>query len=216
MSKIVWDALGQHLYETGVDHGVLYPTLNGQYQKGVAWNGLTSVSESPDGGDATDFWADNIKYASVRAAENYKGSIEAYTYPDEFEACDGSASLVAGLVIGQQARAPFSLCYRTYIGSDTSPASEATYKLHLVYNCTVSPSEKTHETVNDSPDAVTMSWDFESTPVNVTNHKPCCSLTIDSTKVQAQKLKAVEDKLFGTESTEPELLMPDAILALLQ
>lgn len=215
MSKLEWDATGKRYYETGIDHGVLYPMANNAYTKGVAWNGLTSISESPDGADATDFWADNIKYASMRAAENFKGTIEAYTYPEEFEACNGEATLVEGITIGQQARAAFGLSYRTLVGSDTDPAGGSMYKIHLVYGCTVSPSERSYETVNDSPDAITFSWEFETTPVNVTGAKPTAILTIDSRKLTAEQLKKLEDKLYGTESTEASLPTPDEVKALL-
>lgn len=215
MSKITWDETGKRFYETGVDHGVLYVMDNNTYGKGVAWNGLTSVSESPEGADATDFWADNIKYASMRAAENFKGTIEAYTYPDEFSACNGEAQLVKGVTMGQQARSAFGMCYRTWLGNDTTPASEKMFKLHILYGCTVSPSERSYETVNDSPDAITFSWEFETTPVPVTGHQPTAILVIDSRNVEETKMNALMDKLYGTTSEEPTLPTPDEIKTLL-
>lgn len=214
MSKLIWDGTGERKYETGVDHGVLYVYENGAYKNGVAWNGLTGVTESPDGAEANDFYADNIKYASMRSAEKFGGTIEAYTYPDEFCACDGSAQVVAGLYIGQQTRAAFGLCYRTMVGSDVGQ-SDNDYKLHIVYGCTCSPSERSYETINDSPDAITFSWEFDANPVNVTGYKPTALLTIDSTKVDREKLTAIEDALYGTASTEPHLLTPDEIIAMM-
>lgn len=214
MAKIEWDAAGSRFYETGVNHGVLYvSTGSGTYGKGVAWNGLTSVSESPDGAEANDFYADNIKYASMRSAENFKGSIEAYTYPDEFMDCDGSKSLAQGVYIGQQSRAAFGLCYRTEIGSDDEAAdTDKYYKIHLVYNCTASPSEKSYETINDSPDAITFSWDIEATPINVAGFKPTSTITIDTRKADAVMVKKLEDTLYGSDDEEPKLPSPSDIL----
>lgn len=214
MAKIEWDKTGEHYYETGVDHGVLYVATENGYGTGVAWNGLTSVSENPDGADVTDFWADNIKYASMRAAENFKGSIEAYTYPDEFEACDGSVEVLPGMVAGQQSRKAFGLSYRTRIGSDTTPASaDSPYKIHLVYGCTVSPTEKSYETVNDSPDAATLSWDFESVPVKVTETITSSTLTFDSRRLSKARLTKLEEILYGTASAEPTLPTPAELYA---
>jgi len=217
MSKLVWDAVGEHLYETGVDHGVLYPqAADGTYPKGVAWNGLTAVTESPSGAEANDLYADNIKYLSLRSAETFGATVEAYTYPDEFGACDGSAEPATGVKIGQQARTPFGLCYRTIIGNDTELDTHG-YKLHLIYGASASPSEKAYNTVNDSPDAITFSWEISTVPVNVTGFKPTACLTIDSTKVDAAKLKAVEDELFGTDGESGKtarLPLPDEIIAL--
>lgn len=211
--RITWHDIGEKIYETGVSQGVLYLMGTDSYENGVAWNGLTSVTESPDGAEATDLYADNIKYASMRSAETFGGNIEAYHYPDEFEECDGTAELAPGVTIGQQARKSFGLCYRTEIGNDKS--STAGYKLHLVYGATASPSEKAYETINDSPDAITFSWNFDTTPVNVTGHKATSSIVIDSTKCNADKLKTIEDKLYGTATEEATLPLPDEIIEML-
>lgn len=215
MSKLVWDDLGKKQYEMGVSKGVLYKydATAGKWL-GVPWNGLITVTESPDGADETELWADNIKYGSLRAAEKFGGSIEAYTYPDEFEGCDGLASPVKGLTIGQQKREKFCLSYRTEIGNDQNP--EAGYRIHLVYGATCTPSEKSYETINDSPDAITFSWDFDTVPVNVTNYKPTSHLTIDSTdfttEAEQAKLTALEDILYGTENADAELPLPDTVI----
>ena len=211
MAKLVWDESGKRLYETGVEKGVLYVQgENGQYQKGVAWNGLTAVTESPSGAEPTALYADDIKYLELFSAEEFGATIEAYTYPEEFEACDGSASLGAGVTIGQQDRKAFGLCYRTIVGNDVK-GNENGYKLHLIYGAKAKPSEKAYATVNDSPEAVTFSWEVTTTPVNVAGFKPTASVTIDSTKIQPDKLKAIEDKLYGTQDQEPALLMSDEI-----
>ena len=215
MSKIVWDAVGEHIFETGVRNGVLYlKDAQGAYNTGVAWNGLTSVSESPEGAEATDLYADDIKYLTLMSAENFKATIEAYTYPPEFEECDGSASIATGVVIGQQTRKPFGLCYRTAIGNDTD-GNEHGYKLHIVYGCQASPSEKQYSTINDSPEAITFSWEVNTTPVNVTGKKPTATLIIDSTKADKAKLTALEAILYGADSTEPRLPLPDEIATLM-
>ena len=215
MSKIVWDAVGEHIFETGVRNGGLYlKDETGAYNTGVAWNGLTSVSESPEGAEPTDLYADDIKYLTLMSAENFKATIEAYTYPVEFEECDGSATIANGVVIGQQARKPFGLCYRTAIGNDTD-GNEHGYKLHIVYGCQASPSEKQYSTINDSPDAVTFSWEVSTTPVNVNGKKPTATLIIDSTKADKAKLTALEAILYGAESTEPRLPLPDEIATLM-
>ena len=215
MSKIVWDAVGEHTFETGVRNGVLYlKDADGAYNTGVAWNGLTSVSESPEGAEATDLYADDVKYLTLMSAENFKATIEAYTYPPEFEECDGSASIATGVVIGQQTRKPFGLCYRTAIGNDTD-GNEHGYKLHIVYGCQASPSEKQYSTINDSPEAITFSWEVNTTPVNVTGKKPTATLIIDSTKADKAKLTALEAILYGAESTEPRLPLPDEIATLM-
>ena len=215
MSKIVWDAVGEHIFETGVRNGVLYlKDETGAYNTGVAWNGLTSVSESPEGAEPTDLYADDIKYLTLMSAENFKATIEAYTYPVEFEECDGSATIAKGVVIGQQSRKPFGLCYRTAIGNDTD-GNEHGYKLHIVYGCQASPSEKQYSTINDSPDAVTFSWEVSTTPVNVNGKKPTATLIIDSTKADKAKLTALEAILYGAESTEPRLPLPDEIATLM-
>ena len=201
-SALSWDNTGDKLYETGVDHGVLYPMGQNGYGTGVAWNGLTGVTETPSGAEATKLYADNIKYLEIRSAEEFGGTIEAYTYPDEWAECDGSAALLAGVYAGQQPRKVFGFCYRTILGNDVDLDSHG-YKLHIVYGCTASPSERSYATVNDSPEAITFSWEFSSTPVNVTGHKPVSCITIASTKVDATKLKNLEDKLYGvtTDST---------------
>lgn len=215
MSKIVWDAVGEHTFETGVRNGVLYlKDAQGAYSTGVAWNGLTSVSESPEGAEATDLYADDIKYLTLMSAENFKATIEAYTYPVEFEECDGSATIAKGVVIGQQSRKPFGLCYRTAIGNDTD-GNEHGYKLHIVYGCQASPSEKQYSTINDSPEAITFSWEVNTTPVNVTGKKPTATLIIDSTKADKAKLTALEAILYGSEETEPRLPLPDEIATLM-
>lgn len=215
MSKIVWDAIGEHTFETGVRNGVLYlKGVEGTYNTGVAWNGLTSVSESPEGAEATDLYADDIKYLTLMSAENFKATIEAYTYPVEFEECDGSATIAKGVVIGQQPRKPFGLCYRTAIGNDTD-GNEHGYKLHIVYGCQASPSEKQYSTINDSPEAITFSWEVNTTPVNVNGKKPTATLIIDSTKADKAKLTALEAILYGSEEQEPRLPMPDEIAALM-
>ena len=215
MSKIVWDAIGEHTFETGVRNGVLYlQGVEGTYNTGVAWNGLTSVSESPEGAEATDLYADDIKYLTLMSAENFKATIEAYTYPDEFAECDGSATIADGVTIGQQSRKPFGLCYRTAIGNDTD-GNEHGYKLHIVYGCQASPSEKQYSTINDSPEAITFSWEVNTTPVNVNGKKPTATLIIDSTKADKAKLTALEAILYGSEEQEPRLPMPDEIAALM-
>lgn len=222
-TTLVWDAVGTHWYETGISHGVLYPMTSGVYGNGVAWNGLTSVSESPDGADANDLWADNIKYATLRSTETFGGTIEAYTYPDEWAACDGSASVGDGVMIGQQPRKTFGLCYRTEQGNDVDTQMDDGYKIHLVYNCTASPSDRQYETINDSPDAITFSWEYTSNPVAFTNVdalaaklKPVSCITIDTKKVLAatggaDKLAALEAKIYGDGTTEATLPTPDAI-----
>ena len=211
MAKLVWDESGKRVYETGVRNGVLYVQgENGQYENGVAWNGLTAVTESPSGAEPTALYADDIKYLELFSAEEFGATIEAYTYPEEFEACDGSASLGTGVTIGQQDRKAFGICYRTVVGNDVK-GNEHGYKLHLVYGAKAKPSEKAYATVNDSPEAVTFSWEVTTTPVNVAGFKPTASVTIDSTKIEAGKLKAIEDKLYGTQDQEPALLMPDEI-----
>ena len=211
MSKLVWDKTGERFYETGVDHGVLYPIqAGGLYNKGVVWNGLTAVTESPSGAEATALYADNIKYLNLISAEEFGATIEAYTYPDEFAECDGSAELTAGVYIGQQPRKTFGLCYRTVIGNDVDNDSFG-YKLHLIYGALAAPSEKGYSTINDSPEAITFSWEIKTTPVNVTGGKPTACLTIDSTKVDKDKLAALEAILYGNESTEAKLPLPDEV-----
>ena len=199
MPKLVWDDTGKHLFETGVQKGVLYPQDKGTYPKGVVWNGLSSVTESPSGAESNPIYADDIKYLNLVSAEEFGATIEAYTYPDEFAKCDGSAEISPGILIGQQERQKFGLCYRTVLGNDTEGNAYG-YKLHIIYNATASPSEKQYQTINDSPEAITFSWELSTTPTNVDGHKPTASLVIDSTKVDEEKLKKLEDKLYGTES----------------
>lgn len=214
MSKLIWDQTGERLYETGVKQGVLYIQESGAYPKGVAWNGLTAVTESPSGAEATPLYADDIKYLNLMSAEEFGGTIEAYMYPDEFKACNGEVELANGVSIGQQARKTFGLCYRTTIGNDTE-STEYGYKLHLVYGALASVSEKAYATINDSPEAITFSWEFSTTPVNVTGHKPTSILTIDSTKVDKEKLAALEAKLYGSESEEATLPLPDEVVTII-
>lgn len=213
MAALTWDGSGERLYETGVDRGVLYVMgAGGTYGTGVAWNGLTGVTESPSGAEETALYADNIKYVSLYSAEEFGATIEAYTYPDEFAECDGSAELVGGVTVGQQARKTFGLCYRTLLGNDTDGQSHG-YKLHLIYGATASPSEKAYATVNDSPEAITFSWEITTTPVNVTGMSPTASITIDSTKADAECLAALEAKLYGSTepSGTPTLPLPDEV-----
>lgn len=214
MSKIVWDAVGERFYETGVDHGVLYPqNSEGKYPKGVAWNGLTGITESPSGAEATDLYADNIKYATMRSAEDFGFTIEAYTYPDEFASCDGSAEVVKGVKIGQQERTGFGMCYRTQVGNDTATSSDDGYKLHIIYGATASPSEKGYTTINDSPEAISFSWECKSNPVVVDDtHKPSSTIVINSLDVDKTKLKELEDILYGTEDADPRLPLPAEII----
>lgn len=215
MPKLVWDAIGEHFYETGVDHGVLYPQDNtGAYPKGVAWNGLTSITESPSGAEATSIYADNTKYLTLTSVEEFGATIEAYTYPKEFELCDGSAEIAAGVIIGQQSRTSFGLSYRTRIGNDVQ-GDALGYKLHLIYGGKATPSERGYTTVNDSPEAISFSWTLSTTPVTVNGFKPTASLTIDSTKVDAAKLTALENILYGSENTEPRLPLPDEIITIM-
>ena len=217
MAKIVWDKTGERFYETGVKNGVLYVQEGGQYKNGVAWNGLTAVTESPSGAEATPLYADDIKYLNLLSTEEFGATIEAYTYPDEFAACDGSAALVDGVMIGQQARKTFGLCYRTTIGNDTN-GNDYGYKLHIIYGALAAPSEKAYATINDSPEAITFSWEVTTTPVNVTGAKPTASITIDSTKADPTKLAALEDILYGKDGepgNEPRLPLPDEIKTLM-
>ena len=214
MSKIVWDQTGQRLYETGVKQGVLYVQESGAYPKGVAWNGLISVTESPSGAEPTPLYADDIKYLNLMSNEEFGATIEAYTYPDDFAACDGSAELATGVVIGQQARKTFGLSYKTTLGNDVD-GNDYGYKLHLIYGGLAAPSEKGYSTINDSPEAITFSWEISTTPVAVEGHKPTASITIDSTKVDAAKLTALETILYGSEDAEHRLPLPDEILTIM-
>ena len=211
MAKIVWDESGKRIYETGVRNGVLYlQDAQGAYTKGVAWNGLTAVTESPSGAEPTALYADDIKYLELFSAEEFGATIEAYTYPAEFEKCDGSASLGTGVTIGQQDRATFGLCYRTVLGNDVK-GSEFGYKLHLIYGAKAKPSEKGYQTINDSPEAITFSWEISTTPVNVAGFKPTACVTIDSTKIEPGKRAQIETLLYGDVSAEAKLPLPDEI-----
>lgn len=225
MSKIIWDNAGERLYETGVKNAVLYvyDTEKKTYGKGVAWNGVTSVSESPDGAEAEDLYADDSKYLSLLSTETFGASIEAYTYPDEFAECDGSAEIAPGVAVGQQSRKTFGLTYRTTLGNDEE-GNEYGYKIHIIYGCVASPSDKEYSTINDSPEAISFSWDIKTTPVNVGTingvvYKPTATMVIDSTKVADKaKLAAIENYLYGTdegEGTDPQLPLPAKVLELL-
>lgn len=220
MTALVWDKTGERLYETGVRKGVIYPQgEDGAYPVGYAWNGLTSASINPTGAEPNALWADDIKYLNLISAEEVEGTIEAYTYPDAFKECNGEAELSTGVSIGQQPRKPFGFCFRTVIGNDTKLEDYA-YKLHIVYGATVQPSEASYETINDSPDAITFSWDYSTTPVNVKDHKPTATLEIDSSKFNTEALKAkltkLEAVLYGSEQTEARLPLPDEIKSILE
>lgn len=216
MPRIEWDKATQRTYETGVKNCVLYvQDSTGAYPKGVAWNGISSISENPTGADANDIYADDMKYLTLRAAETFEATVEAYTYPDEFAECDGTASPAPGLRLGQQTRKPFGIVYKTTIGNDTD-FDDYGYKLHIIYNATVSPSQRSYQTINDSPEAITFSWDLTTISIPVDGYKATANLVIDSTKADETKLKALEDMLFGTESTEAHLPSPAEIIAALQ
>lgn len=217
MARLTWDKTGERYYETGVKQGVLYPIqTGGVYSKGVAWNGLTAVTESPSGAEATALYADDIKYLNLISNEEFGCTIEAYTYPEEFAACDGSAALADGVMIGQQKRQTFGLCYKTTLGNDTD-GNDYGYKLHLVYGCLAAPSEKAYNTINDSPEAITFSWEVSTTPVSVKGFKPTAQITIDSTKADDTKLAALEDVLYGAESGDgPRLPLPDEVATLMK
>ena len=222
-ARITWDNTGERIYETGVDHGVLYQIQqDGTFGAGVAWNGLSNVSQSPSGAEASPVWADNIKYLNLQSAEEFGCTIEAYTYPDEFAECDGSKAVTTGVYAGQQTRKKFGFCYRTRIGNDVNGTDHG-YKLHLVYNCLAAPSEKAYQTINDSPEAISFSWTVSTTPVNVTdangvplaNMKPTATLEIDSTKCDATKLAAFEDILYGSTTAAARLPMPHEVVTTL-
>ena len=215
MAKLTWDDTGKRLYETGVKQGVLYLLdEHGAYKNAVAWNGLTAVTESPSGAEATALYADDIKYLSLMSAEEFGATIEAYTYPEEFAQCDGSASLATGVYIGQQARKTFGMCYKTTLGNDVE-GNDYGYKLHIIYGAKASPSEKAYATINDSPEAITFSWEITTTPVNVAGFKPTASIVIDSTKADPTCLAALEAKLYGAESGTAELPLPDVVKTLM-
>lgn len=220
--KLKWDQTGERLFETGVDHAVLYPIQSdGTYTKGFAWNGITNVSESPSGAEASPIYADNIKYLNLYSTEEFGATIGAYTYPDEFAECDGSAEIAPGVSIGQQNRKIFGLSYRTNIGNDVD-ANDHGYKLHIIYGCLAAPSEKAYQTINDSPEAIEFSWEVSTTPVNVDGFKPTATVVIDSTKVDPEELASLEEILYGKDPTmpegddgvEPRLPLPDEIATL--
>ena len=216
MAKLIWDKVGERFYETGVSNCALYVYDDGaqDFGAGVAWNGITSITETPSGAEANPIYADNIKYLSLLSAEEFGASIEAYTYPEEFEECDGSAAIAPGVMVGQQSRKKFCIAYKTIKGNDIQNDAYG-YKLHLIYNCNAAPSERAYATINDSPEAIAFSWEISTTPVAVTGYKPTSILTIDSAKVDAVKLASIEEALFGGDSTEAKILMPDEVLAML-
>lgn len=215
MAKLVWDQTGERLYETGVKNGVLYVQDDkGAYPAGVAWNGLTAVTESPSGAEATALYADDIKYLNLISAEEFGATVDAYTYPDEFAECDGSKQVVEGVSFGQQTRKKFGLCYRTSLGNDVL-GNDYGYKLHIIYGATASPSEKAYATINDGPEAITFSWELTTEPVSVDGFKPTATVVIDSTKVDKEKLAALEDILYGGADTEARLPMPNEIVELM-
>lgn len=214
MARLIWDAVGEKFYEMGTKMGVLYPMNNeGSYDNGVAWNGLTAVTESPSGAEETKLYADDIKYASLRSAEEYAYTIEAYTYPEEWEPCDGSAHVAAGVTIGQQKRKAFGFSWVTTKGNDVS--DEVGQKIHVAWNSTASPSEKSYATINDSPDAITFSWECSASPVNVTGHRPSCHMEIDCSKLKEKTVQAIQDKLWGNTSAEATLPSPDELIQLI-
>jgi hypothetical protein len=216
MARLIWDEVGKRFFETGVKNGVLYVQDNdGSYKNGVVWNGLTAVTESPSGAEETPLYADDVKYLTLRSAEEFGATVEAYTYPEEFEQCDGSASIANGVTIGQQARRAFGLCYRTSVGNDIQ-GQNFSYKLHLIYGCTVAPSEKSYSTINDNPEAITFSWELSTVPVPVEGFSPTASLVIDASKVDEGKMQLLENALFGDETNEAKLLLPNEIMELLK
>ena len=212
MAKLEWDKTGERLIEAGVSEVALFPMEEGVYTNGVAWNGVTAINENPSGADVTDLYADNIKYASLRAAEKYGFTIEAYTYPDEWAECDGSAEAATGVYLGQQPRKAFGLVFKTQIGDDTHPSLDKGYKLHIVYNSTASPSSRGYATINENPDAITFSWEANSTPASVEDYKPCCTIVIDSTKADGTKLAALEKYIYGDTNTDPTMPNPDKVI----
>lgn len=213
MVRLAWDQVGERVYETGVDHGVLYIPTNGVYDTGYAWNGLTGVTESPSGAEASPQYADNIKYLNLISAEEFGATIEAFTYPEEFGQCDGTAAPATGILVGQQTRKTFGLSYRTLIGNDVD-GTDFGYKIHLIYGALAAPSERGYTTINDSPEAITFSWEVSTTPVEVPGFKPSAQLTVDSTKVSAAGLTALEDALYGTAGSDPRLPLPEEVIAM--
>lgn len=216
MAKLVFNNVGERLFETGVKNGVLYVMGDeGTYEKGVVWNGLTAVTESPSGADTTPLYADDVKYVVIYAAEEFGATVEAFTYPEEFEQCDGSAAISEGVTIGQQSRKSFGMCYKTSVGNDVQ-GQDFGYKIHIIYGAKAAPSEKSYSTINDSPEAVTFSWELSTVPVPVEGFNPTATMVIDSTRVPSEKMKLIEDKLYGTESEEATLPLPNELLALLK
>lgn len=214
-AALTWDAVGEHLYETGVDQVALYVMNGNTYGDGVAWNGVTAITESPSGADATDIYADNIKYLSLRSAENFGATIEAYSSPDEFDQCDGMATPATGVTIRQQTRKPFGLAYRTLVGNDTQ-SNDHGYQIHLIYNATAAPSEKAYQTVNESPEAITLSWELSTTPIAIADHpelKPTAHITIDSTKVDDTKLKSFLAIIYGSDQANARLPLPKEVIS---
>ena len=214
MPKLEWDKSGEKLYETGVKNCALYVFKNNAYDKGIAWNGITGITESPSGAEASPLYADDIKYLNLISNEDFGATLEAYTYPKEFEECDGTAEISKGVSIGQQNRKTFGLVYKTTLGNDVDGNSYG-YKIHVIYGCLAAPSEKAYASINDSPEAITFSWELSTTPVEVNGFKPTSTITIDSTKIDAEKLKKLEDKLYGSETGDATLLLPNEIMALL-
>lgn len=216
MAKLIFNNVGERLFETGVKNGVLYVMGDdGTYENGVVWNGLTAVTESPSGAETTPLYADDVKYVVIYAAEEFGATVEAYTYPEEFEQCDGSASIFEGITIGQQTRKSFGMCYKTSVGNDVQ-GQDFGYKIHIIYGAKAAPSEKSYSTINDSPEAVTFSWELSTVPVPVEGFNPTATMVIDSTRVPAEKMTLIEEKLYGTESTEATLPLPGELLALLK
>lgn len=216
MAKLIFNNVGERLFETGVKNGVLYVMgEDGAYENGVVWNGLTAVTESPSGAETTPLYADDVKYVVIYAAEEFGATVEAYTYPEEFEQCDGSASIFEGITIGQQTRKSFGMCYKTSVGNDVQ-GQDFGYKIHIIYGAKAAPSEKSYSTINDSPEAVTFSWELSTVPVPVEGFNPTATMVIDSTRVPAEKMTLIEDKLYGTEETEATLPLPGELLALLK
>lgn len=213
MSKLVWDAIGERLYETGTKHGVLYPQVGSAYPKGYVWNGLTAVTESPEGGEATAIYADDIKYLNIRSVEDYGATIEAYTYPDEFAECNGERVVVPGVTIGQQSRKPFGFSWTTTVGNDVD-YDDYGYKLHLVWGATAAPSEKSYQTINDSPEAITFSWEIDTVPVEVPGYKPTSHMEIDSTKTDSEKLAQLEAILYGSDNADARLPLPEEVISI--
>lgn len=216
MSRLKWNQVGERYYETGVDQGVLYPMVENAYPKGVAWDSLISVTQSPSGAESTSVYASNIKYLNLVSAEDFNATVEAYYSPKEFDACDGSQEVAKGVSVGQQTRVPFGMCYRTRVGNDTK-GTEAGYKLHLIYGAQASPSEKAYQTINESPEAMTLSWEITTTPVDIPGFKPSATMTIDSRTTDPEALKELEDVLYGTngdsgEGTEPRLPLPEEVI----